>query len=419
MIPTEIQHEPSVGTSNDSLQSEVDVSMLDILILLLERKRFIVRFVLVAAVLAIVVSLLLPVRYEAKIVLLPPAQNSSISSALLGQIGGLASLGSLASLAGGGLGIKNPADMYVSFLTSRTVEDAMIQRFGLMKEYHKKRMSDTRKEFEHRTTVMAGTKDGLIRLSIEDGDPKRAAELANGYVDEFRKLSASLAITEAARRRLFFEQQVQQAKDKLTEAEEAMTKTEQSTGVLQIDSQARSLIESAAILRAQVVAKQVQIEGMRSFATDDNPNVILAKQELAALQSQLEHVAESHSDSGSDINLSKGRVTQSGMEYLRRFRDLKYQETVFELLAKEFEIAKLDEAREGSIIQVVDAAVPPDKKSSPHRTLIVIVGTVLAFFVAVLWVWLRKRLDAAFELPENRQRLRAIKKLWKAKQEAV
>jgi tyrosine-protein kinase Etk/Wzc len=418
MIQTETQPESMLNEGNDPSQAEAEVSLLDLLVLLLERKRFIIRFVLGAAVLAIVVALLLPVRYEAKIVLLPPAQNSSITG-ILGQIGGLASLGSLASLAGGGLGIKNPADMYVAFLTSRTVEDAMIQRFGLMKEYHEKRMSDTRKEFEHRTTALAGVKDGLIRISVEDGDPKRAAELANGYVDEFRRLSASLAITEAARRRLFFEQQVQQAKDKLTEAEEAMTKTEQSTGVLQIDSQARALIESAAILRAEVVAKQVQIEGMRSFATDDNPNVILAKQELAALESQLEHVAGSHSDTGSDINLSKGRVTQSGMEYLRRLRDLKYQETVFELLAKEFEIAKLDEAREGSIIQVVDPAVPPDRKSSPHRTLIVMASTILAFFVAVFWVWLQKRLDAAFELPENRQRLRAIKKLWKAKPEAA
>jgi tyrosine-protein kinase Etk/Wzc len=163
----------------------------------------------------------------------------------------------------------------------------------------------------------------------------------------------------------------------------------------------------------------VQIEGMRSFATDDNPNLVLAKQELAALQSQLEHVAGSQSDSGSDINLSKGRVTQSGMEYLRRFRDLKYEETVFELLAKQFEIAKLDEAREGAIIQVVDAAVPPDKKSSPQRTLIVMASTVLAFFVAVFWVWLSKRLDAAFVLPENRQRLRTIKGLWKAKQDTA
>jgi tyrosine-protein kinase Etk/Wzc len=415
MIQTETQSEPMVDERVDLAGAQTEVSALDVLVLLLEHKRFIVLFVLGAALLASVVALLLPVRYEAKTVLLPPAQNSSISSTLIGQLGGLGSLGSLASLAGGGLGIKNPADMYISFLTSRTVEDAMIQRYGLMKEYHRKRMSDTRKEFEHRTTAVAGTKDGLIRISVEDRDPKRAAELANGYVEEFRRLSASLAITEAARRRLFFEQQVQQSKDKLTEAEEAMSKTEQSTGVLQIDSQARALIESAAILRAEVVAKQVQIEGMRSFATD-NPNLILAKQELAALQSQLTHVAGSQSDTGSDINLSKGRVTQSGMEYLRRYRDLKYQESVFELLAKQFEIAKLDEAREGSIIQVVDAAVPPDRKSSPRRTLIVVTSTVFAFFVAVFWVWLRKRLDAAFDLPENRQRLRTIRGLWKAGQ---
>ena len=385
-------------------------------VLLLERKRFIVRFVLGAAALAIVVSLLLPVRYEAKIVLLPPAQNSSIGSSLLGQLGGMGALGSLASLAGG-LSLKNPADMYVSLLTSRTVEDAMIQRFGLMQEYHVKKMSDARKTFEHRSTAVAGSKDGLIRLTVEDGDPKRAAELANGYVEEFRKLSGSLAITEAARRRLFFEQQLQQSKESLTAAEDAMTKTQQSTGVLQIDSQARALIESAAILRGQVVAKQVQIEGMRSFATDDNPNVILAKQELAALQSQLDRVAGSKQDLGSDINMSKGRVTQAGMEYLRRFRDLKYQETIFELLAKEFEVAKLDEAREGAIVQVVDVAVPPDRKSSPHRTLIVIGATILSFFVAAFWVIVRRGLKRTFEQPENRRRLDAIQQHWKAKQD--
>ena len=414
MIHTETQPEPLVNER--SLEPQTEVSLLDISVVLLERKRFIARFVLGAAALAIVVSLLLPVRYEAKIVLLPPAQNSSIGSSLLGQLGGMGALGSLASLAGG-LSLKNPADMYVSLLTSRTVEDAMIQRFGLMQEYHVKKMSDARKTFEHRSTAVAGSKDGLIRLTVEDGDPKRAAELANGYVEEFRKLSGSLAITEAARRRLFFEQQLQQSKESLTAAEDAMTKTQQSTGVLQIDSQARALIESAAVLRGQVVAKQVQIEGMRSFATEDNPNVILAKQELAALQSQLDRVAGSKQDLGSDINMSKGRVTQSGMEYLRRFRDLKYQETIFELLAKEFEVAKLDEAREGAIVQVVDVAVPPDRKSSPHRTLIVIGATILSFFVAAFWVIVRRGLKRTFEQPENRRRLDAIQQYWKAKQD--
>jgi uncharacterized protein involved in exopolysaccharide biosynthesis len=407
MIQTEIQTEPIADekTAGPS-QTETEVSLLDIFALLAGRKRFIVRFVLGVAVLAIVVSFLLPVRYEAKIVLLPPTQSSSLSSALLGQLG---SLGSLASLAGGSLGIKNPADMYVSLLTSRTVEDAMIQRFGLMAEYREKRMSDARKELESRTTAVAGTKDGLIRISVEDHDPKRAAELANGYVEEFRNLSASLAITEAARRRLFFEQQLQQAKDNLTAAEEAMRKTQQSTGVLQIDSQARSLIESAAVLRAQVVAKQVQIQGMRSFAAEDNPRLILAKQELAALQTQLGQLAGSQHDTGSDINLSKGRVTESGMEYLRRLRDLKYYETVYELLAKEFEVAKLDEAREGGIVQVVDAAVPPDRKSFPPRALIVVLMTLLGFFVACAWCIVGESFRRIKSNPAERQRLDALR----------
>jgi tyrosine-protein kinase Etk/Wzc len=417
MISTEVPPTPHVEEKSAELyRAETDISFLDILVLVLRHRNFILRFVAAAAIIAVATAFLLPVRYEAKVVLLPPAQNSSLGSALMGQLGSLGALGSLASLAGGGgLGLKNPADMYVSLITSRTVEDAMINRFGLMQEYREKNMSDARKELERRTTAVAGAKDGLIRLSMEDRDPKRAADLANGYIEEFRRLSASLAITEAQRRRLFFEQQVQEAKDKLAAAEEAMAKTQQTTGVLQIDSQARALIEAAAVLRAQVVAKEVQIEGMKSFATDENPNLILAKQELAALQTQLTRVAGSDSDTGSDINLSKGRVTQAGMEYLRRFRDLKYQETVFELLAKEFEVAKLDEAREGSIIQVVDSAVPPDRKSSPHRGLIIAGVTILAFFGTVFWVVLRHRFTIATDLPENRRRIRLIKELWRTK----
>jgi tyrosine-protein kinase Etk/Wzc len=411
-----VQNEPIAYKETEDLsQTETKVSLLDILVLLAGKKRFIVRFVLCAAVLATVVSFLLQNRYEAKIVLMPPSQSSSAGSALLGQLGNMGSLGSLASMTG--LSMKNPADMYLAFLTSRTVEDALISRFGLMQEYHVKHISDARKQLERRTTAVAGTKDGLIRLSLEDGDPKRAAELANGYVEEFRKLSATLAITEAARRRLFFEQQLRDAKDNLTKAEEAMRKTQQATGVLQIDSQARSLIESAAILRGQVVAKQVQIQSMRSFAAEDNPELILAKQQLAALEGQLQRVAGSESDTGTDINLSKGRVTDSGMEYIRRFRDLKYHETVYELLAKEFEIAKLDEAREGSIVQVVDAAVVPDKKSFPPRLLIVTGVSILSFFVAAFWIVLRHGVGRALELPENHQRLEAMKERWNEKRD--
>ena len=157
MIQTESQSEPIIDDRTaPAFTPEKEVSLLDIVIVLVANKRFIVRFVLAAALLATVVAFLLPVRYEAKVVLMPPAQNSSIGSALLGQLGNMG-LGSLASLAGGDLGLKNPADMYVSLLTSRTVEDAMIQRFGLMQEYREKRMSDARKVFERRTSAVAGS----------------------------------------------------------------------------------------------------------------------------------------------------------------------------------------------------------------------------------------------------------------------
>ncbi len=394
--------------------AETEVSLLEITALLVKRKRFLARFVLGGALLATILAFVLPVEYEAKVVLLPPTQNSSIASTLLAQLGNASSLGSLNSLTNS-LGMKTPAEMYVSFLTSRTVEDGMIQRFSLMDEYHAKRMSDARKAFERHTTAVAGTKDGLIRITVEDRNPKRAAELANGYLEEFRRLSASLAITEAARRRLFFEREMEQAKNDLTAAEDAMQKTQQTTGVLQIDSQARSLIESAALLRGQVVAKQVQVQSMRSYAAEDNPSLILAKQQLAALQSQLDHLADSSTDAGSGIVLSKGRVTEAGLEYVRRYRDLKYRETVFELLAKELEIAKIDEAREGEMVQVVDAAVPPDRRSSPHRLLIILGGTVLAFVLALFWIRLREGWNRLMHFPHNRQRMEEIRSQWKSK----
>lgn len=415
---TAIQTDPLLGEEDlVTPQAQTETSLLDITLLLVQHKRFILRFVGGATLLAVVVSLVLPVQYEATTVLLPPNQTTSLASSMLGQAGAIGSLGSLGALGAlaGGLGLKTQTDTYIAFLKSRTVEDAMIQRFGLLSEYRLKRMSDARKELERQATIRAGTKDGLIRIAIEARDPRRAAELANGYVEEFRRLSATLAITEAARRRLFFEQQLQPAKDNLTAAEEAMRKVEQTTGVMQIDSQARALIESVALLRAQVVAKEVQIQGMRSFAAEDNPELILAKQQLAALQKQLDHLAGSQNDTGSDIVLSKGKVTHAGVEYLRQYRDLKYHETVYELLLKGLEVAKLDEAKEGEIVQVVDAAVPPDRKSSPHRTLIVLGTIVLASFFAAFWVITRQSIRRTFALPENRRRLEAIRKYWKDK----
>src|ERR1700722_16126163 len=274
----------------------------------------------------------------------------------------LGNLSGMASLAGGSLGLKNSNDMYVAMLKSRTVEDAVVQRFDLMKEYKKKYQSEARGALEHHSVIDGSNKDNLIRVSVKDHDPNRAAELANGYVEQFRKLSEHLAITEASQRRLFFEQQLEHAKDNLANAEDALKRTEQKTGLIELDSQARALIESAAALRAEIAAKEVQIESMRTFATGENAQLIQAQQELDGLRTQLARLGGSENiDSG--LMVPKGQVPEAGLEYVRKLRDVKYYETIFEILARQFEIAKLDEAKQGAVVQVVDAAVPPDKRS--------------------------------------------------------
>jgi len=399
-------HTEPIGESHPSSLPNAfgEFEVLDLLIVMARHKRFILRFTLGAAILAAVFVLLIPNRYTATTIVLPPSQSSA-SSAMLSQLG----VSPLASLAGASLGIKNPGETYVALLHSRTVEDAMIQRFGLMARYRKKNMVDTRLAFEKRATANLGARDGLIRIEVEDRDPKLAAEIANAYVDEFRKLSASLAITEAAQRRLFFQKQLLDAKEQLAAAEEAMKKTEQSTGVLQIDSQAKSLIETAAALRGQVVAKEVQIQAMRSYATEDNPELVLARQQLGALQAQLAKLAGAAQSPDSDLLVPKGRVPEAGMEYVRKLRDVKYYETLTELIAKQFEIAQLDEARQGAVIQVADAAVPPDKKSYPPRTILVLLLTLVAFVAACGWSAISEGFQRMNLNPADRQRLEALR----------
>jgi uncharacterized protein involved in exopolysaccharide biosynthesis len=240
----------------------------------------------------------------------------------------------------------------------------------------------------------------MIHISVQDRDPRRAADLANGYVDQFRLQSQHLAITEASQRRLFFEQQLEQAKDNLANAEEAMKQTEQKTGVIQLDSQARALIESAASLRAEIAAKEVQIQGIRTYATGENSQVVQAQQELESMRAQLAKLGGSEDSASGGLIVPKGRVPEASLEYVRKLRDVKYNETIFEIIAHQFEAAKLDEARQGALIQVVDAAVSPERKSGPKRSLIVIGLTGIGFFCSVLYVLLRASLQRMTSDPE-------------------
>jgi tyrosine-protein kinase Etk/Wzc len=386
-------------------KDESEISLLDLLIILAERKRVILWVTVTFAILAAAIALILPKRYTAAVSLLPPQQNSSMGAAIASQLG---NLGGMAALAGGSLGLKNPNDMYIAMLKSRTVEEAMVQHFGLMHEYDQKYLSDACKAFEHHTTLDGNGKDGLIHIAVEDSNPNRASELANGYVDQFRNLSEHLAITEASQRRLFFERQLEQAKDNLANAEEALKQTQQKTGLIQLDSQARALIESAAALRAQIAAKEVQIQSMRTFATGENAQLIQAEQELDGLRTQLARLGGSENiDAG--LMVPKGQVPEAGLEYVRKLRDVKYYETIFDILARQFEIAKLDEAKQGAVVQVVDAAIPPDKRSFPKRGLIVIVATGVGFFVGIVVVLLNAGIQHLMKDSESASKVRHIR----------
>lgn len=401
-VRASLPQETASSSAAKSAEEGDEISLLDLLIVLAERKWLILCTAAVFAVFSIVVALLLPAQYTATSTIMPPQQSSSMSSALMSQLGGMA------ALAGGSLGIKNPNDMYVAMLKSRTVEDAMVQKFGLMQEYHAKFPSAAAKAFEGHAKIDGSGKDGLIHISITDRDPRRAAELANGYIDQYRALSEHLAITEAAQRRLFFQQQLEQAKNNLSGAEEAMKNTEQSTGIIEATSQARALVESAAALHAKIAAQEVAIQGMRTYATGQNSQLEQAEKELASLRGQLAQLSSS-SDSGSDLIPTKGKVSDSGLDYMRKLRDVKYNETIFEILAKQFEMAKLDEAKEGSLIQVVDPAIVPDRKSSPKRALIVIVATFAGFLLGIFAALLQAALEHMKTDPEVSSKLSLFK----------
>jgi uncharacterized protein involved in exopolysaccharide biosynthesis len=415
----EIRHlEPSVVEKSPRPHPSEDheISLLDLLIVLAKRKWIIAKITIAIALIALIVSLFLPKEYTATTVVLPPQQNSSMASSIMSQLGGLGSLG---ALAGSSMGLKNPNDMYVAMFKSRTVEDAMVRRFDLMHEYHEKYMSKARKAFEHHATVEAGTKDNLITISIEDRDPKRAAEMANAYVDEYRHLSQHLAIGEAGQRRLFFEQQLEQAKDNLANAEEALKETQQKTGMIQLDSQARALIESVVSLRAQITAKEVQLQALKSYATDQNAELIQTQKELDALRAQLAQLGGNTDEGSAGLIVPKGKVPEAGLEYIRKYRDVKYYETIFEILARQYELAKLDEAKEGALVQVVDPAIVPDYKSFPKRGLITIIAAFAGLIIGIFVALSQEGLTRLREDPEQAEKLSILRNLFRSKKTAM
>jgi uncharacterized protein involved in exopolysaccharide biosynthesis len=372
-----------------------EISLLDLLQTVVENLRLLVLGPLAVGVAALGISFAIPPTFTAKTQFLPPQQQQSSAAALI------QSLGALGGLAGGAAGIKNPADQYLAFLKSDTLVDSMVERFGLMGRYQAKMRVDARAALVANTSATSG-KDGVIRIEVGDKDPKFAADMANAYIEELTKLMGRLAVTEAQQRRVFFEKRVLEAKADLGEAEKALGATGVSAATLK--SSPTAAVEVVARLKGSITAQEVKIGSMRGYLNDSAPEIKQALVELAALRNELAKAEKNDPALG-----GRGRIEDS---YIERFRDYKYKETLYDLFVKQYELARVDEAREGAVIQVLDPALPPERKSKPKKALVAVIATLAAGFALLLFVFVRQALRNAAGDAESAQKLARLRAAW-------
>ena len=380
--------------------------LLELLLVLAREKKLILQVTMGATILAAIMVFIIPKSYTATATILPPQQNQSVLSAMMGQLAGTQSLDLR------DLGLKNPSDVFVAMLKSRTVEDALINRFDLRKVYGVKSYQDARKKLEKRSEIDP-EKEGLISIEVTDRDPRRAADIANAWVEELRALNQNLALTEAAQRRAFFEQKLVAERNALSQAELALQQIEQQTGIIQPDAQTRALIGEVAEVRAQIAAKEVQLQSMGSYATSNNPDVKRVETELAKLRAQFASLSRTQAaaaPSEGNVQVPTGRVAGAGLEYLQAARELKYHESLYDFLSRQLEAARIDEAKNAVVVQVVDKAVEPEKKSSPRRLLIIAVTALLSFLVVALGTLAREALQRRRQDPAEAARLDQLDK---------
>lgn len=365
---------------NQTVTPEDDaIDFSDVLDTIVEQWRLLTLGPLLVGACALGITYLIPPTYTAVTRFLPPQQQQSAAAAML------QSLGPLGGLANATSSLKNPSDQYIALAKSRSVQGALVQSFKLQARYDTELNEDALSALDKNTRI-GGGKDGLITIEVDDKDSAFSAKLANAYVKELSRLLSRLAITEAQQRRQFFEKQLLEAKVNLTKAEQALKSSGLNTSILKANPAAA--VTAVAQIQAQIAAQEVRLASMRGYLTESAPAYKQAQAELNALKSESERTSS-----------SVKTVDANDADYISRFRDFKYQETLFELMAKQFETAKVDEAREGASIQVVDVAQAPERKSKPKRGVAAVVSTVLAGAVLLVFVFIRKSLIRARRLP--------------------
>jgi uncharacterized protein involved in exopolysaccharide biosynthesis len=304
-------------------------------------------------------------------------------SALAGEL-------SLLSGSAGLLPQKSSGDTYIGILSSRTLADKLIARFHLLEYYKVRKQSVAESILAKQSNFELGVRDGIITVKVTDRSPQLAKDLANAYLDELHSMNGNLAVSEAAQRRLFFGQQLQEEKDKLADAEVALRQVQENTGLIAPTGQTQVELQTIAQTRAAISSREVALAGLRASSTDQNRAVIRLRNEIADLQRQLTALQEGGTGRGV-MGMSTDKVPQAEMEYVRRERDVKYHEALFDMLAKQYDSARLDESHDAPVLQVLDYATVPDTKSGPPRRLMLGAGCVLGVLLGVTYALWRDR----------------------------
>ena len=370
--------------------------------LLWNSRRFLMWATAAGLAIAAAMAFHIPNRYASTAELMPPDQSNDAGAGMLaaltgqmGQMGGMG--GGLAGLAESALGVKTTGDLFVGILKSDTVEDDVIRKFALQKVYRTRYLEDARKALAAHTDISEDQKSGLISISVTDHDPRRAAAMAQEYVNELNWVVTHLSTSSAHRERVFLDQRLKQVSANLEEAEKEFSQFASQKGAIDVPNQGKAMVTAASILQGQLIAAEAELQGLRQIYADKDLRVRALQAQVDKMRSSLQQIA----GKGADENSSAGELFPSisqlpvlGVTYADLLRQTNVEETVFATLTQEDEMAKVQEAKEVPSVKVLDPPLVPQKKSFPPHLLITLLGGFLAFTLAVVWVLARAQWDA-------------------------
>jgi capsule polysaccharide export protein KpsE/RkpR len=393
----------SEALANDLRDRQVNERTVANLRVLWGDRKFILRAGVYALLASALISLLIPVRYQSVTRLMPPDSPSGLGgmlSLMTGRSGmqGTGGTGGIGGLAGDLLGTKTSGALFVGVVQSQTVQDRLIQQFNLMHVYHDGKIEDARKDLADHTDVSEDRKSGIISIAVTDHDPRRASAMAKSYVDELDRLVAQVSTSAARRERIFLEERLKAVKVELDDSAKKFSDFASKNSAIDIPAQGRAMVDAAARLQGGLIAVQSELEGLKQVYTDDNVRVRSARARMDELQKKLNEIGSAGTEGGAkgDDSLfpSIRRLPILGVTYADLFRRTKIEETVFELLTQQYELAKVQEAKEIPTVKVLDAAIVPTKKTFPPRAIIVALGTLLGLALTMTWIAVKTRWEA-------------------------